>query len=151
MPEKAQAGFCGTEDTGETADSLNTVRDPDTEKHLEKFLKKGVDFVCEGRYNMELYENNEKGVSTMPNIKSSKKDVLSSKIAYEKNKANKSELKTNLKKFDAALESGDKTVAEAAYKTAIKAVDQAVVKGLLHKNNAARKKSSMTLKLNKLA
>ena len=52
----------------------------------------------------------------MPNIKSSKKDVISSKIAYEKNKANKSELKTNLKKFDAALVSGDKAVAEAAYK-----------------------------------
>ena len=87
----------------------------------------------------------------MPNIKSSKKDVLSSKIAYEKNKANKSELKTNLKKFDAALESGDKAVAEGAYKVAVKAVDKAVQKGLLHKNNAARKKSSMTLKLNKLA
>ena len=38
----------------------------------------------------------------MPNIKSSKKDVLSSKIAYEKNKSNKSELKTTVKKFDAA-------------------------------------------------
>ena len=87
----------------------------------------------------------------MPNIKSSKKDVISSKIAYEKNKAEKSELKTNLKKFDSALVAGDKAVAEAAYKQAIKAVDQAVVKGLLHKNNAARKKSSMTLKLNKLA
>ncbi len=87
----------------------------------------------------------------MPNIKSSKKDVLSSKIAYEKNKANKSALKTDLKKFDAALVSGDKAVAETAYKAAIKAVDQAVNKGLLHKNNAARKKSSMTLKLNKLA
>ena len=87
----------------------------------------------------------------MANIKSSKKDVLSSKIAYEKNKANKSALKTNLKKFDAALESGDKAVAEAAYKVATKAVDQAVNKGLLHKNNAARKKSSMTLKMNKLA
>ena len=87
----------------------------------------------------------------MPNIKSSKKDVLSSKIAYEKNKANKSELKTNLKKFDAALVAGDKAVAEAAYKQAVKAVDQAVNKGLLHKNNAARKKSSLTLKLNKMA
>ena len=87
----------------------------------------------------------------MANIKSSKKDVISSKIAYEKNKAEKSELKTNLKKFDAALVAGDKAVAEAAYKQAIKSVDQAVVKGLLHKNNAARKKSSMTLKLNKLA
>ena len=80
-------------------------------------------------------ENEQKEVESMPNIKSSKKDVISSKIAYEKNKADKSELKTNLKKFDAA----------------VKAVDQAVNKGLLHKNNAARKKSSMTLKLNKLA
>ena len=88
---------------------------------------------------------------SMPNIKSSKKDVIRSKVAYEKNKADKSELKTNLKKFDAALVSGDKAAAEAAYKVAIKAVDKAVVKGLLHKNNAARKKSSMTLKMNKLA
>ena len=87
----------------------------------------------------------------MPNIKSSKKDVLSSKIAYEKNKANKSELKTVVKKFDAAVVSGDKAAAEAAYKLAVKKVDQAVVKGILHKNTAARKKSSMTLQLNKLA
>ena len=87
----------------------------------------------------------------MPNIKSSKKDVISSKIAYEKNKANKSALKTELKKFDAALTAADKAGAEAAYKAATKAVDQAVNKGLLHKNNAARKKSSMTLKMNKLA
>ena len=86
----------------------------------------------------------------MPNIKSSKKDVVSSKIAYEKNKANKSELKTNLKKFDAAVVSGDKAAAEAAYKVAVKAVDQAVVKGLLHKNNAAHKKSAMTTKLNSI-
>ena len=86
----------------------------------------------------------------MPNIKSSKKDVISSKIAYEKNKANKSELKTNLKKFDAALVSGDKAAAEAAYKVAVKAVDQAVVKGLLHKNNAAHKKSALTTKLNSI-
>ena len=66
----------------------------------------------------------------MPNIKSSKKDVISSKIAYEKNKADKSELKTDLKKFDAALVSGDKAAADVAYKTAVKAVDQAVNKGL---------------------
>ena len=87
----------------------------------------------------------------MPNIKSSKKDVLSSKIAYEKNKANKSELKTVVKKFDAAVVSGDKAAAEAAYKQAVKKVDQAVNSGILHKNTAARKKSSMTLQLNKLA
>ena len=96
-------------------------------------------------------ENLKKEVRYMPNIKSSKKDVISSKIAYEMNKANKSELKTNLKKFDAALVSGDKAAAEAAYKVAVMSVDKAVNKGLLHKNNAARKKSSMTLKMNKLA
>ena len=101
---------------------------------------------------MELYERLQTGgVTEMPNIKSSKKDVIRSKVAYEKNKADKSALKTAMKKYDAALVSGDKAAAEAAYKVAVKAVDQAVIKGLLHKNNAARKKSSMTLKLNALA
>ena len=83
----------------------------------------------------------------MPNIKSAKKRVELSKVAYEKNKAEKSALK----KFEAAVNGGDRAAAEGAYKLAVKAVDQATVKGLLHKNNAARKKSSMTLKLNKLA
>ncbi len=87
----------------------------------------------------------------MPNIKSSKKDVISCKIAYEKNKANKSALKTAVKKFDTALVDGDRAAAEAAYKLAVKAVDHAATKGLMHKNTAARKKSSMTLQLNKLA
>ena len=87
----------------------------------------------------------------MPNIKSSKKDVIRSKVAYEKNKADKSEMKTVIKKFESALESGDRTVAENAYKQAVVIVDKAVNKGILHKNTAARKKSSMTLQLNKLA
>ena len=87
----------------------------------------------------------------MPNIKSSKKDVIRSKIAYEKNKADKSEMKTVIKKFDAAVEGGDRAAAEVAYKAAVKAVDKAALKGLMHKNTAARKKSSMTLQLNKLA
>ena len=87
----------------------------------------------------------------MPNIKSSKKDVIASKIAYEKNKADKSELKTALKKYEAALAGGNRAEAEAAYTAAVVLVDKAVNKGLLHKNNAARKKSSMTLQLNKLA
>ena len=87
----------------------------------------------------------------MANIKSSKKDIIRSKVAYEKNKANKSEMKTVIKKYEAALLSGDRAAAEAAYKAAIIIVDKAVTKGLLHNNTAARKKSSMTLQLNKLA
>ena len=87
----------------------------------------------------------------MPNIKSSKKDVIRSRIAYEKNKADKSEMKTVIKKYEAALAEGDKAAAEVAYKNAVQIVDKAVSKGILHKNTAARKKSSMTLRLNKLA
>ena len=87
----------------------------------------------------------------MPNIKSSKKDVIRSKVAYEKNKADKSEMKSTIKKYEAAVAAGDKAAAEVAYKDAIIIVDKAVSKGILHKNTAARKKSSMTLRLNKMA
>ena len=87
----------------------------------------------------------------MPNIKSSKKDVIRSKNAYEMNKAHKSEMKTVIKKFEAALAGGDRAAAEVAYKAAVTIVDKAVTKGILHKNTAARKKSSLTLQLNKLA
>ena len=87
----------------------------------------------------------------MPNIKSSKKDVISSRIAYEKNKAEKSALKTAVKKYEAALAEGDRAAAEVAYKAAVTKVDKAVSNGILHKNTAARKKSRMTLHLNKMA
>ena len=87
----------------------------------------------------------------MPNIKSAKKRVKTTEKRALRNKMYRTEMKTIIKKFNLAVESGDKAAAEGAYKAAIKAVDQAVDKGLLHKNNAARKKSSMTLKLNKLA
>ena len=87
----------------------------------------------------------------MPNIKSAKKRVLVSQTKAMQNKAAKSALKTDIKKFEAAVVEGNRSEADAAYKVAVKAVDQAASKGLLHKNNAANKKSSMTIKLNKLA
>ena len=87
----------------------------------------------------------------MPNIKSAKKRVLVNQAKAAQNKAAKSAIKTDLKKFEAAVAEGNRSEAEGAYKVAVKAVDQAVVHGLLHRNNAARKKSSMTIKLNKMA
>ena len=86
----------------------------------------------------------------LPNIKSAKKRVLVSETKAAQNKAAKSALKTEIKKFDAAVAEGNRSEADVAYKVAVKAVDQAAAKGLLHKNNAANKKSSMTIKLNKL-
>ncbi len=87
----------------------------------------------------------------MPNIKSAKKRVLVAQTKAMQNKAAKSALKTHMKKFDAAVAEGNRSEADIAYKVAVKAMDQAAAKGLLHKNNAANKKSSMTIKLNKLA
>ncbi len=87
----------------------------------------------------------------MPNIKSAKKRVLVTEAKAMQNKAMKSALKTDIKKFDTAVAEGNRSEADVAYKVAVKAVVQAAAKGLLHKNNAAHKKSSMTIKLNKLA
>ena len=87
----------------------------------------------------------------MPNIKSAKKRVLVSQTKAMQNKAAKSALKTDIKKFEAAVAEGNRSEAEGAYKMAVKAVDKAVCHGILHKNNAAHKKSGMTLKLTKLA
>ncbi len=87
----------------------------------------------------------------MPNIKSAKKRVKVIATKTLRNKMLKSQLNTAIKKFKAAVESGDKEAAKVAYVVAIKKVDQAVAHGLLHKNNAAHKKSAFTLMLNKMA
>ena len=86
----------------------------------------------------------------MPNIKSAKKRVLISEARNARNRAERSALRTAVKKFEAAAVEGNRTEAEGAYKVAVKAVDKAVAKGILHKNNAAHKKSALTLKLNKI-
>ena len=83
----------------------------------------------------------------MPNIKSAKKRVKVTAVKNLNNDMAKSELKTCIKKFDAALAT-DKTAAKEAYTVAVSKIDRAVSKGILHKNTAARKKSALTLKLN---
>jgi small subunit ribosomal protein S20 len=87
----------------------------------------------------------------MPNIKSAKKRDEKSKELKAKNRADKTELKTTLKKFDAAVAEGNKDAAVETYKVAVKTVDHAATKGLIHMNNAAHKKSAMTLKMNEMA
>ena len=84
----------------------------------------------------------------MPNIKSASKRDQLSKLQNEANKAKKSRMKTEIKKFEKKAEEGDKAAAREAYVVAVKTVDQAVADHLIHKNNAARKKSRLTKKLN---
>ncbi|MBO5649844.1 MAG: 30S ribosomal protein S20 [Clostridia bacterium] len=87
----------------------------------------------------------------MPNIKSAKKRVLVTDAKTLQNQMFKTSLKTSIKKYEAALAAGDKELASETYKAAVKKIDKAVAKGILHKNNAARKKSQFTAKLNALA
>ena len=84
----------------------------------------------------------------MPNIKSAAKRDALSKERNIKNRAAKSTLRTNLKKFDAAVTEGDHEKAVSAYKVAVKSLDHAASKNLIHKNCASNKKSKLTVKLN---
>lgn len=83
----------------------------------------------------------------MPNIKSAKKRVKVIATKTAQNKATKSALKTTIKKANTAIEANATDKAEAV-KVAIKKIDQAAAKGLLHKNKAARSKSALVKKLN---
>ena len=97
-----------------------------------------------------MQENNSGG-RTMPNIKSAKKRVKVTAVKTLRNKMFKSQMRTTIKKFHAAVASGDKAAAAAAYKPAVTIVDKAVKRNILHKNAAAHKKSQFTVALNKMA
>jgi small subunit ribosomal protein S20 len=80
------------------------------------------------------------------NIKSQLKRIKTNALATERNKAVKSELRTWIRKFQVAAKSGDAAAAADALKVASTKLDKAVSKGVIHKNNAANKKSSMAKK-----
>ena len=90
-------------------------------------------------------------MNLVPNIKSAKKRVKVIEAKTLQNRIFKTQLHTIVKKYDAALESGDKAAATEAYKEAVKKIDQAANRGIIHKNAAAHKKSQFTIKLNKMA
>ena len=78
----------------------------------------------------------------MANIKSQKKRILTNAKAQDRNKAVRSEMKSRLKNADANLDD------EAAVRAAIKRIDSAAQKGVIHKNAAARKKSRLMKRVN---
>ncbi|MBQ3125656.1 MAG: 30S ribosomal protein S20 [Clostridia bacterium] len=87
----------------------------------------------------------------MPNIKSAKKRVKVIEAKTLQNKMARTQLRTSMKKFEAAVTAGDKAAASAAYTAAVKKLDKAAARGLVHKNAAAHKKSQYAKMMNKLA
>lgn len=84
----------------------------------------------------------------MPNIESAIKRVRTSEKANLQNNAQKSAMRTAIKKFETAVAEGSENQ-EALLHDAVKAIDQAATKGLIHKNKAARDKSRLAKKLAK--
>ena len=98
-----------------------------------------------------MVPNLKQEVKAVPNIKSAKKRVKVTETKTLQNKMFKSAMKTSVKKYKAAIAEGNKELAEKTYLDAVGMVDRAVSKGIIHKNNAARKKSQYTKLLNGLA
>ena len=87
----------------------------------------------------------------MANIKSAKKRVIVNRTKAERNKAIRSEVKTSIKKVEAAVAAKDLAAAQAALKVATATIESARSKGVYHKNNAARKVSRVSKAVNSIA
>lgn len=83
----------------------------------------------------------------MANIKSQIKRIRTNRKATERNRAYKSELKTFVRKTREAIAAGDKDAAVAALQIASRKLDKAVSKGVIHKNQAANRKSKLAKKV----
>ncbi|MBQ2643138.1 MAG: 30S ribosomal protein S20 [Eubacterium sp.] len=84
----------------------------------------------------------------MANIKSAKKRILVNQTKFERNKAVRSEVKTAIKRVEAAVDAKDKETAAAELVTATKIIEMAGSKGVYHKNNVARKVSRLSKMVN---
>ncbi|HHX58979.1 MAG TPA: 30S ribosomal protein S20 [Candidatus Moranbacteria bacterium] len=80
----------------------------------------------------------------MPNIKSAEKRVRQTAVRTARNRRVKSILKTSIRRYEEAVQSGDSESAREKLKAAIRRIDKAAAIGVIHKNNAARKKSRLT-------
>ena len=86
----------------------------------------------------------------MANIKSQIKRIKQNEKAHQRNKAVKSELRTYVRKFHEAAAGGNVEEATAALRVATRKLDKAASKGVIHKNQAANRKSAIAQRLNEL-
>lgn len=87
----------------------------------------------------------------MPNIKSAKKRVKVNAAKNDQNKIIKSIMKTSIRKVKIAVEAGDKALATELYNQAAASIDKAAQANIIHKNNAANKKSGLVKRINAIA
>ncbi|GAA2430818.1 30S ribosomal protein S20 [Mycolicibacterium llatzerense] len=86
----------------------------------------------------------------MANIKSQEKRIRTNEIARLRNQSVKSALRTAIRGFREAVDAGEKDKAGELLAATNRKLDKAATKGVIHKNQAANKKSALTLAFNKL-
>ncbi len=86
----------------------------------------------------------------MANIKSQMKRIKTNERNRQRNKAVKSSVKTAIRKFREAADAGEQEKAVELQRAAARALDKAASKGVIHKNQAANKKSAMAQRANQL-
>ena len=86
----------------------------------------------------------------MANIKSQIKRIRTNEAARLRNKSVKSSLRTGVRRFREAADAGDREAAVTAFTAASRKLDKAVSKGVIHRNQAANKKSAMAERVNSL-
>ena len=89
-------------------------------------------------------------MNKLANVKNAEKKIIQIKKTTLANQQLKSTVKNAIKNTDKAVLSGDKEKAMASLKLAIKSLDNAKSKGLIHKNKVDREKSRLTIKVNKM-
>jgi len=87
----------------------------------------------------------------LPNIRSAAKRVRQTEKRELRNKRTKTLVKTSIRNFEESLQHGDEEEAKNSLYQAVRQIDKAAAKGILHKNNAARKKSSLSRRFNQKA
>lgn len=87
----------------------------------------------------------------MANSKTARKRIRIAESRRLRNRPYRTAARTFVKKAEAAIRAGDQTVAQAAVVDAISMLDRVASKGIIHKNNAARRKSRLMAKLNRAA
>lgn len=87
----------------------------------------------------------------MANSPQARKRAKQNSVRRLRNHSQRSAVRTAIKKLDAAIESGDLEAAKAAYQASVSMIDKATVKGLHHKNRAARLKSRLNKRVKEMA
>lgn len=101
--------------------------------------------------NLDICALINRGVQAVANSPQARKRARQNSVRRVQNSSQRAYVRTAIKKLIQAIDDGDKKAAQESYKLSVSAIDKAVIKGLHHKNRAARLKSRLNNRLKAIA